>query len=485
MDIWMRADDKMIKNAWIFSLPIGGTDVMQAPLIPKYINDTLHGGSKDDPKRSWWRSAGMAGLAGAGTLFGLGFAGMGMRDLGLKLAVLSRQARKLPLGGIAQRELAHEMGTPAYTRFNKYMGDASKGKWYEKPARGLGTVAGGIAHPFNKLEDSLTSGLVKLMGSERAADISHRLVDASRSRLFDNVGVRAMSNIAAIPALVGGDMLFSPYKLQPGEEAWSLDESNAQKRAAYNQGYMDKMAQEKGFSSDVNEAFGVPEWASEASKMVPIWGAVPATYDAYRDVQNAWNAPTWSQKGGHLLNAAGNAGWAALSLTPATLLKGLKFLPKGVQALRGTKAVGRGLATAQASKPMQYLANGTQYQKNVFGAVPKMPWKQVAQTQAPADAGMLGKATNWAANKWNTLKGQQGNWGQLAKAAPASIGGNIAAHVKAGPMTQLTLAGVAGSTLTGEGPGAGAENAAPYAAGNAMFGQGSGPYGRQTAGMLR
>jgi hypothetical protein len=195
----------MDKSAWMFSGPLGLNDVAHAPMIPKNLWDAAHGGSdKDEERKSPWRSLGKAGLGTAGALFGLGFAGMGARDLGLKLAILAKRALNNKTLSQAEMAMAHRMSVPAYKRFGQGMESSVANKGYgldylKKPMKGLGYTIGGIAHPFNKFEDYLSNKLMRAMGPSAASSLGSKLTRVSESSIFDNPGVRAASSLTALP----------------------------------------------------------------------------------------------------------------------------------------------------------------------------------------------------------------------------------------------------------------------------------------------
>jgi len=211
--------DYMQKQAWIFSGPLGASDIPQLANVPKYLSDAVHGGSPEDSRKSTGRSIGMAGLAAMSGLFGLGFAGMGARDMALKLAVLAKKAKGAPLVTEAQRALAHKMEVPAYQRFGKAFEDTMPDQGVlsalKTPAKYTGATLGGIAHPFNKLEDYITRKMVSAFGPGRSESISGAMESLGTHPLVDNKATRFAGSMWGVPILVAGDSMFSPYHEAP------------------------------------------------------------------------------------------------------------------------------------------------------------------------------------------------------------------------------------------------------------------------------
>ena len=416
---YQQGFNDMVKKAWIFSVPLGASDIAQAPNVPKYLWDAAHGGAPDDPKRAPWKSLGMAGLAGAGTLFGLGFAGMGMKDLGLKLSLIAKRAYKNKALTVAEKGLAHTMDVPAYTRFGKSMSELSDKPYLSTPLKGIGYAAGGVAHPINKLEDYLSKKIVQGLGASKASEIGERLHLTSQGRIFDNPAVRAVSSVAALPVLIGGDALFAPY--QP------LD-----KESAYRQGYMDKLAQFRSSSEVLADSMGGGTGAQIGS-MVPYFipgvGTVMSAVDAGAQVGNMFSAnKTMGQRVGHGAAALGNVGLAALNLIPgAGLLTGTgKALVKGV----GKVAPGVANTMTKAAPVMNKAVSAV-----------TVPATTMAKT--PVVGKYITGNTGWQ----QSMK----NWGTAGgKVAPGLAAGtkNVAGKILASPITHGLTAMSAGDAMS-------------------------------------
>jgi hypothetical protein len=353
--------DAMVKSGWIFSLPLGSTDVAQIPDIPKYLYDAAHGGTPDDPKKSALRSLGMAGLAGAGGLFGLGFAGMGIRDLGRKMSILSRVGHGLEHTLRPEEQaVLHQMRVPAYKRFSEYMGNVSDSPWLSYPAKGLGYAAGLVAHPFNKAEDWLTGKLVQGLGPGTSSSISHRLYDVANGQIFDNPAVRAMSSPLALAPLVAGDMYFAPY--HRAQEAG---------KTAYLAGFGDmvKTGQFQTAGERISEGLGgglgggVGEMVAYS---IPMVGTGLSLYDAGAQAMNMLSpGKSLMERVGHGASALGNVTMAGAGLVGAgglarAAVKGVgKLLPGAADAAKtlGPRAQGA------LGGIRNYLGGNTAWQK--------------------------------------------------------------------------------------------------------------------------
>ena len=426
----------MEKTAWIFSLPLGTQDVTQAPLVPKYLWDAAHGGSKDDPRRSAWRSLGMAGLGGAGVLFGLGFAGMGMRDLGLKMSLIAKRALKNKALTVAEKNMAHRMDVPAYTRFGKGMGDLSSSPYLSKPLSAVGTAAGGIAHPFNKFENYLTEKIVKGLGAPRSKAIGDTLHLTSQGRIFDNPAVRTVGSAAALPFLIGGDAMFAPY--QP-----------ADKESMYKQGFMIKASQFRSVGEMTADAMGGGTAAQIVGGMAPYVipfgvGSAASLYDAGAQVGNMFSADkTMGERAMHGAQALGNVGFVALNFIPgggvaSGLLKGLRGAAKIIPG--GTKAM---TAVTKASPAWSKVIPNIEKVENIGRIAPATMQKYPGGNYITGNTGWQQAMKNW---------GTQGG-----KVAPGFIAGakNVAGSIGASPWTHVMVpgAGSAAAALSGYGGG--------------------------------
>ena len=412
--------DTMKKNAWIFSMPMGLSDVAQIPTIPKNINDAVHSGDPNDPHHSRLRSLGLAGLGTAGALFGLGFAGMGMRDLGTKMSLIAKRTMKNRMLNPVEKEMEHKMKVPAYTRFGEAAGKITDVPGLKQTLTGAGYVGGAIAHPFNKLEDLITKGLVHAIGPSGAVGLGNRLRIASQGKIFDNPAVRAASSMAAVPAMVAGDMWLAPYP-NPGDAA---------KDAEYRRGFTEKLAQYRSSGEALNQSLGggVGGTATElGAYMLPGIGTGMSLYDAGAQVGNMFSPDkTIGQRLGHGAAALGNVGQAALTTVGGGLLSGAvrgtgrllgKFAPKAAKSF-----MGKALPVAEAANKYTTISPET-------------------MQKAPLNLGhYITGNTGWQ-------KGMQ-SWG---KTPPGWRGGalNMAGRIGASPQTHSIGGLVGGEMMSG------------------------------------
>lgn len=449
-----------IKSAWIFSTPLGASDVLGARHIPRQIYDATKGGDPKDPKRSTGKSLGLAALAAGSGLFGLGFAGMGMRDLGLKMSIVAKRAlqnRTLTLG---EQSMAHRMDTPAYRRFGKSMGAVTTIPGVSHAMKATGYAAGGIAHPFNKLEDLITKGVVKTLGNDEALSLADKLHLTSQGQIFDNRAVRAMSSVAALPILIGGDALLAPYDPLKDE---------VRKSAEYNKGFMDKLAQYRSMGEIIGDKAGggVGGFAAGmAPYMLPGVGTAASLYDAGAQVGNMFSKDkTGWQRLGHGAAALGNLGFAALNTVGGGFITG---------ALKG---VGKGVAKLAPNAGAKILNSAVPAVARASTAV-NAPL-QAGLKKAPGVNNYIQGTTAWqtAMKTWGRTPGvgPTASGAALMQKTPGFAAGakRVAGGVGASPMAHAAVGAIGGGMVGGgqEGLEQGAQNAVGQSLGAIPYSQ--------------
>lgn len=446
----------IIKSAWIFSTPLGASDVLGARHIPRQIYDATQGGDPRDPKRSTGKSLGLAALAVGSGLFGLGFAGLGMRDLGLKMSIVAKRAlqnRPLTLG---EQAMAHRMDVPAYRRFGKTMGDTTSIPGVHQAMKATGYAAGGLAHPFNKLEDLITKGVVKTLGNDEALSLADKLHLTSQGQIFDNRAVRAMSSMAALPILMGGDAVLAPYDPLKDEAG------DRRKTAEYQQGFMDKLALMTTSEDFLGKRLGT--WGGAAAGiggyMTPgLRTAMPA-YDTIAHTANIF-APnqTWTQRGGHALGALTSGAFTALGgLADAATIGTFGLAAPVTSAITGG---------ARA------LFTGSKLLKPAITAA--KPAITAAQPAVTAGKSYLQGTTAWqtAMKNWGRAPGRVGptpNGFALSPNLPgrAAAVKRVAGRVGASPMTHASVGAIGSSMLRGQDPEDAVAQGAAMGAGSAI-----------------
>ena len=201
------APDTLVKQAWIFSLPLGGLDTAASAVQLPYYGMHAATGPTEQDSTGRWKSLGLAGMAALSGLFGVEFAGMGLRGLGSKLGVLAARARgpaRIAAMKPELKEMALKMDESAVFRHSR-AGEKSMGT----VGKYLGYASGGIAHPFNKLEDVITKGIHKAVGPGAAEGMGERL-GAAGDKLMNLPGVQMSMSPWMMAPFIAGSMALQP-----------------------------------------------------------------------------------------------------------------------------------------------------------------------------------------------------------------------------------------------------------------------------------